>query len=161
MTRIIFLILLAFLVPPESKAEDGNNCLFNQDAFKEMYVPIKAKYKSTKYLKGDQSLEIKFNNSKVIVRYFGCEHYGTEIKYFETQTKFYSDKEIFEKTIGLIKRFGHDRINPSVLRGLLNSGNYQKLESRTFMVNYPEMDELSITVNTQASKPSLEISFYN
>jgi hypothetical protein len=161
MSRIIFLLLFAAIIPLESNAEAGDDCLYNQDAFKEMYSPIKAKYKNTKYLKGDQSIEINLNDSKIIVRYFGCEHYGTEIKYFENQIKVYSDKEIFEKTIDLIKRFGQDRINLSVLRGLLNSGKYQKFENRTFTVNYPEMDELSITVDKQAGKPLIEIGFYN
>lgn len=161
MIRIVFAGLLVALIPLETNAADGNDCLYNQDAFVEMYAPIKQEYKDTRFLKKDQSLEIKLDDSKVIVRYFGCEHYGTEINYFENKHEVYSDNEIFEKSIDLIKRFGQDRIDGGVLRSLLNSGKYEKFENRMFTVNYPGMDEFSITVDTQKGKPLIEIGFYN
>ncbi len=159
MTRIGFLIFFAALFPLKCVAED--DCLYNQDAFVQMYVPLKAKYKDTKFLKEDKSLEIKLDDSKINVRYYGCEHYGTEISYFEKNSlKDYSDKEVFEKTIDLIKRFGQDRIKVKALRALLDSGKYEK-SNGMYMVDYPDMDEFTITVSAKQGTPVISISFYN
>ncbi len=160
MTRIGFLMFFAALIPLKCVAEDGDDCLYNQDAFIEMYAPLKAKYKNTKFIKKDKSLDIKFDDSKANVRYYGCEHYGTEINYFENKVKVYSDKELFEKTIDLIKRFGQDRIEVKTLRALLEGGKYEK-SNGMYMVNYPDMDEFTITVSAKQGTPVVSISFYN
>ena len=161
MKRIMLIAILVTLAPLESNAEENNECLYNQDAFIKMYAPIKKKYTHKKFLKREQALEIKLPDSKVIVRYFGCEHYGTEIKYFVDRSRPYPDKEIFDKTVDLISKFGQERIDPNVLDKLLKKGKYEKIENHTFFVNYQGMDEFSITVNGQAAKPLIEISFYN
>ncbi len=160
MTRIGFLIVFAALIPLKCVAEDGDDCLYNQDAFMEMYGPLKAEYKDTKFIKKDKSLDIKFDDSKVNVRYYGCEHYGTEINYFENKMKVYSDKEVFEKTIDLIKRFGQDRIEVKTLRALLDSGKYEK-SNGMYMINYPDMDAFTIAVSAKRGVPVISISFYN
>ncbi len=160
MTRIGFLILLAALVPLKCVAEDGDDCLYNQDAFVEMYAPLKAEYKDTKFIKKDKSLDIKLDGARVNVRYYGCEHYGTEIRYFENRKKAYSDREVVERTIDLIKRFGQDRIEVKALRALLESGKYEKSDGM-YTVNYPDMDAFTITVSARRGTPAISVSFYN
>jgi hypothetical protein len=161
MKQLMLIAFLVILAPHESNAEENNECLYNQDAFIEMYAPIKKIYPHTKFLKREQALEIKLPGSRVIVRYFGCEHYGTEIKYFIDKSRSYSDKEIFDKTVDLINKFGQERIDPNVLGSLLKKGKYEKIENHIFLVNYQGMDEFSITVDGQAANPLIEIGFYN
>lgn len=158
MTRIGFLILFAAIIPLKCVAE--GDCQYNQDAFVEMYAPLMAKYKDTKLIKKDKSLDIKFDGSRVNVRYYGCEHYGTEINYFENKVKGYSDKEVLEKTIDLIKRFGQDRINVETLKAMLDSGRYKK-SNGMYMVNYPGMDDFIIAVSVKQGETVVSISFYN
>lgn len=159
MRRIVWMIFFFALIPLMSYAGDEDDCLYDQAAFKKMYAPIKEKYRHTKFLESEQALEIRLDGSKVIVRYYGCEHYATEIKYIENKNRPYSDKEIFDKTIDLVTRFGQRRINPSVLDGLLTSGKYEKVGDQTFLVNYPLMDEFSINVDRRVG--IIEIGFYN
>lgn len=161
MKQLILMALLVILVPLESNADENNECLYNQDAFIAMYAPIKKKYPHTKFLKREQALEINLPDSKVIVRYFGCEHYGTKIKYFVYKMRPYTDKEIFDKTVDLLDQFGQERIDPNVLNSLLKKGKYERIENRTFIVNYQGMDEFAITVDGKVGKPLIEISFYN
>jgi len=144
-----------------SQVSIADECLYNQDVYKEMYDGLRNKYKHTEYQKKDKSLEITLEDSKIIVWYGGCEHYGTKIRYFENKKKVYSKREIFDKSVHLVTLFARHMINPSELKAILSSGKYKEIEKGSFLVDYPTMDWFSITVGGRAGKPLIDIDFYN
>ena len=139
----------------------ADECLYDHNAFKQMYIEITKQHSKTEYLENGQSLKIYIGDKHVIVKHYGCEHYGTEIKYFESTDKPLTNKELYEKAINAVEQFGQGRIDSKKLRDLLLSGKVEKLDAHTHLVPYPYMDEFAIIFGKEPGEPLIEIQFYN
>jgi hypothetical protein len=161
--RKLITIALAGLLPLAGLAEKAkaDDCLYNQEAFKDMLEQLRSQYSNSKYTENKEALVIFLEHGAVTVSYGGCEHYSTEINYVARTNKAISTMGAFTKATELVKKFGQDRVDPKALRKLLSRKKYKELQSGMFIVPYPDMDEFTIEIGQKRVHATIVISFYN
>lgn len=157
--KTLILSLFFMLISSFSMA-NADDCLYDQDSYRELYDNLKQEYSDTKYVKEKKALEINLPKSKLVIWYGGCEYYSTEINYYSKINERFDEKEkLFDKVVELTKSFGSHMVEPNVLESLLNNKKYNEVEPNMYMVVFAST-KFIFSYSDNKGKSHISIEFY-
>lgn len=118
-------------------------CIYNFHMHSGRLAEIKAKYPNSRYTKDHDGIIVPVADGTATVSYGGCLHFGYEISLRVDGKEPYERKKTFKRAVELVRQFGG--IDASKLDSLLLNGKYLETGPGAYLVDYPDVQELSVT----------------
>ncbi len=126
-----------------SKQGEKEECIYDFHMHSGRLAEIKAKYPNSRYTKDHDGVIVPVADGTATVSYGGCLHIGYEISLRVDSKEPYERAKTFKRAVELVRQFGG--IDASKLDSLLSNGKYLETIPSAYLVDYPDVQELSIT----------------
>jgi hypothetical protein len=158
MRSVHFMSILLVTLGSVSVADD---CLYDQDAHREVYAKLQQRYAGTIYLEAEKALEIPKGPDRVVLWRGGCEHLGFSIKYYGARMpETITQNQLFARAVELVREFDQELADSGELVRLLEKKEFQQLRPDFYLVRYPRMSEFTIAYDVDKRGRYVDVSYY-
>ena len=147
-------LLAIFLFLFSLSAYSDEECIFDENAYKNFIKNYVATHKDSSIQADGKSLFVKRQNEEIAVEGGGCTHLGMSIKLNSSQK--YDEKQFLQKVLMLSTEFGDWLLNIDELQEAIQNKKWEKID-KVYYFNLNVMTVFEASVNDQGN---INVNFY-
>ena len=155
-----FIVFLLFTNP--GKAHE--DCIFDTKNQEKVLVKLQEKYRGSKLLKNQKTLEIRWDTGIIRYQRGGCFDFGENIKYSISEDSDFSNQSVlFAQIIKMAKEFFRDLISGDEVEDILKKGKYSLSRLKhgdLYAIPHDRVIDLHILYSRKGKYQTIEVGYY-